>query len=47
MACEKCWNDAYRRWYFDPSKSQAEHYAELLEERKNEPCTKEEQENGN
>lgn len=42
-ACEKCWADAYRREWFDPSKSQAEHYRDLLEERKETPCTPEEQ----
>ena len=45
MACEKCWGDAYFRYRFvDSSKSQAEHYRELLKERKDNPCTKEEQE---
>jgi hypothetical protein len=44
MACEKCWGDAYFRWmHVDPSKSQSEHYRDLLEERKNNPCTEEEQ----
>ena len=43
MACEKCWCDAYLRWMFDPSKTQAEHYTELLVERKDSPCTPEEE----
>jgi hypothetical protein len=36
--CEKCWNDAFDRMHSDPSKSQAEHYHDLLEERKDNPC---------
>lgn len=44
MACEKCWGDAYFRWRFvDGGKSQSEHYRELLEERKDAPCTPDEQ----
>lgn len=44
MACEKCWGDAYFRYRFvDPGKSQSEHYRELLEERRDKPCTPEEQ----
>ena len=43
MACEKCWGDAYLRWMSDPAKSQAEHYADLLQERKYSPCTPEEE----
>lgn len=42
-ACEKCWADAYRRMLCFPGKSQAEHYADILEERKDNPCTVEEQ----
>lgn len=39
MMCEKCWNDAYTRHHFvNPGKSQADHYRELLEERKANPC---------
>lgn len=37
--CEKCWADAYMRMLSRPSKSQAEHYFDLLEERKDNPCT--------
>lgn len=38
-ACEKCWADAYQRMMFvNPLKSQTEHYHELLEERKDDPC---------
>ena len=40
MACEKCWNDAYVRALFD-GRSQADHYAELLIERKDNPCGRE------
>lgn len=42
-ACEKCWRDAYMRTLSHPSKSQTEHYYDLLEERKDKPCTPEEQ----
>ena len=38
MACEKCWGDAYIRHLNNPSKSQAEHYVDLLEERRSNPC---------
>lgn len=32
------------KWYFEnPSKTQAEHYYDLLEERKDHPCTPEQQ----
>ena len=37
MACEKCWGDAYMRSLCD-GRSQADHYAELLAERKDNPC---------
>jgi len=43
MACEKCWADAYMRWMSNPEKDQAEHYRELLAERKDHPCTPEQQ----
>ena len=44
MTCEKCWGDAYKRMRFeDPSKTQSEHYRDLLAERVLNPCTKEEQ----
>lgn len=42
-ACEKCWSDAYGRMRADTSKTQTEHYMDLLEERKDNPCTPEEQ----
>lgn len=42
-ACEKCWGDAFARSKCDPSKSQAEHYADLIRERKDNPCTEAEQ----
>ena len=41
-ACEKCWSDAYSRSMMR-GKSQAECYQELLEERKDNPCTLKEQ----
>ena len=41
-ACEKCWADAYRR-AIDSGRSQVECYIELLEERKDHPCSDEEQ----
>lgn len=44
MACEKCWGDAYNRMRFvDPTRSQSDHYRDLLEERKDNPCTLAEQ----
>lgn len=44
--CEKCWKDAYMRMVNNPMKSQAEHYQDLLEERKDNPCSEEEQKYG-
>ncbi len=41
--CEKCWDDAYLRWMTDRSKTQAEHYRDLLAERVLKPCSKAEQ----
>ncbi len=32
--CEKCWEDAFTRSQADPSKSQTEHYFDLLKGRK-------------
>jgi len=43
MTCEKCWADAFSRWMSNPEKDQAAHYADLLVERKDNPCTHEEQ----
>lgn len=43
MACEKCWGDAYLRSLSQPEKTQAEHYGDLLSERKDNPCTPEQQ----
>jgi len=45
-ACEKCWQDAYMRMVNNPMKSQAVHYQDLLEERKDNPCSEEEQKYG-
>lgn len=36
--CEKCWADAFKRSYAS-GRSQAEIYHELLEQRKDNPCT--------
>jgi hypothetical protein len=41
-ACEKCWSDAYIRSLVN-GKPQAENYRDLLEERKDTPCSKEQQ----
>ena len=41
-ACEKCWSDAYLLAW-GTGKSQADCYFELLEERKDNPCTPEQQ----
>ena len=43
VACEKCWADAFGRTQDHPMKSQAEHYQDLIEERKFSPCTPEQQ----
>ena len=43
MICKKCWADAYMRTVSNPMLSQTEHYNQLLEERKNNPCSEEEQ----
>lgn len=43
MACEKCWSDAYLRMLSEPSKTRAEHYSELLDERRDRPCTPEQE----
>ena len=42
-ACEKCWADAGARALAQPTKSQAEHYRDVLWERRDAPCTPEEQ----
>lgn len=41
--CEKCWTDAFTRSMCDRSKSQTEHYQDLLQERDSNPCTPQEQ----
>lgn len=41
-SCEKCWSDAYIR-SIATGKSQGECYLDLLEERKDNPCTPKEQ----
>jgi len=42
--CEKCWNDASLRVGSDSSKSQYDHYLDLMDERRETPCTPEQQE---
>lgn len=42
-SCEKCWNDSFSRSYEHPYKGQTEHYHDLINERKDNPCTPEEQ----
>ena len=42
-SCEKCWGDAYMRSLGDRSKSQSEHYRDLLKEREETPCSLKEQ----
>ncbi len=43
--CEKCWSDAYLRMLDHPSKSQAEHYKDIVAEREKDgsPCSPQEQ----
>jgi len=41
-ACEKCWGDAYLR-SMGSGKSQPEMYTELVEERKENPCSEKQQ----
>jgi len=41
-SCEKCWEDAYMKM-MTTGKSQGECYYDLIEERKNKPCTEMEQ----
>lgn len=42
-SCEKCWSDAYLRHRLNADKSQAEYYQIMIEERKDNPCTPEQQ----
>jgi hypothetical protein len=41
--CEKCWADAHKRAVSNPTRSQTDHYYDLLKERKDKPCSPEEQ----
>ena len=41
-SCEKCWSDAFLR-SFGSSQTQTEAYYELIEERKDNPCSLKEQ----
>ncbi len=40
--CNKCWNDAALRVGEDSSKSQYDHYIDLIDERRANPCSSEE-----
>jgi len=42
-SCEKCWDDAGLMTFSNPMKGKPEHYYDLIEERKDNPCTPEEQ----
>ena len=42
-ACEKCWSDAGRETTYGGSESKAQAYNRLMEERKANPCTPEQQ----
>ena len=42
-SCEKCWGDAYLKMMLNQDKSQTEYYSMLIEERKANPCTPEQQ----
>ncbi len=41
--CEKCWSDSYTRSLSNQNKTRWQHYIDLLDERKTNPCSKEEQ----
>ncbi len=41
--CEKCWADARLRAAADSARVVMEHYQQLLDERRDKPCTIEEQ----
>jgi len=41
--CEKCWSDAYDDGYYGGCETQTHRYHKLLEERKDNPCTKKQQ----
>lgn len=43
VSCEKCWSDAYWMTHSNPIKGQCEQYQDLVLERKNNPCTPEQQ----
>ena len=45
MMCEKCWREAYLKSHYT-GKSQYDCYLELLEKRKDKPCTPREQAGG-
>lgn len=42
-ACEKCWADAHLRMQANPMKAQVDHYHDLLKERRETPCSPDEQ----
>ena len=41
--CEKCWGDAWDGGHFGGCETQTDRYAQLLEERKDSPCSPEQQ----
>lgn len=41
--CDKCWDDAHLRAQGDTGKDQYAHYVDLMDERRESPCTPEEQ----
>jgi len=43
--CEKCWSEAYRKSLYN-GKSQSDCYLDILEERKDNPCSPQEQAGG-
>jgi len=42
-SCQKCWDDAHLRAAEGGTKTQTDHYIDLLRERRSIPCTPEEQ----
>ena len=43
MICLRCWRDAYDGGHYGGCETQAERYGQLLDERKDSPCTPEQQ----
>jgi len=42
-ACEKCWREAGRRVMSDTSKTQTDHYGDIIKEKEGNPCSPQEQ----